>query len=241
MSTTTQSRSPWGIDVSNHQGTINWDLVKTEGVQFAFIKATEGGSFRDGTFKRNWREAKRVGILRGAYHFFRPRSSLTAQQDNFADFLGDAEPGDLPPVIDVEVPSEWSHLTFRQRNDMILNWIEGIRKRLGSNVHPIIYMSSSFAGDVLGHDSRLAAHPLWVAHYTRAARPTVPKPWQFETFWQYTDRGRIDGVSGNVDLNWFNGSRERLEALLIKSPGASGSDSADSGTDTSDTCSCPSR
>ena len=216
MSTTTQFLRPWGIDVSGHQGQINWDRVKADGVQFAFIKATEGRTFVDPTFARNWREAKRVGILRGAYHFFRTRSSLVGQQDNFARTINSADVGDLPPVIDVEIPGQWSHLSCPQRNDLIINWIEGVRMRLGTNVHPIIYMSSYFADDVLNNDPRLAEHPLWLAHYTTAGNPRVPRPWGFHTFWQYTDRGSVDGIAGNVDLNWFNGSIDRLNALLIK-------------------------
>lgn len=70
--------------------------------------------------------------------------------------------------------------------------------------------------DVLGSDARLKNHPLWVAHYTSAAKPRIPAPWSFWTFWQYTDRGRVAGIAGGVDINRFNGDRGRLEALLIQ-------------------------
>ena len=208
--------TPWGIDVSHHQGDIDWAMVRQQGVNFAFMKATEGGTYVDPKFKLNWKEAKAHGIRRGAYHFFRPKSDLVAQIDNFSRVLGGVEVGDLPPVIDTEVPADWSRLNSKQSVDLIVGFIDGIRKNLGAKVHPIVYLSPSFADDVLKNDSRLKEYPLWVAHYTAADRPRVPKPWDFWTFWQFTENGTVAGIKGNVDINRFNGQADRLEALLVK-------------------------
>lgn len=208
--------TPWGIDVSHHQGVIDWAMVRQQGVDFAFMKATEGATFVDSKFKTNWKEAKANGIRRGAYHFLRPRTDLTAQINNFARVLGSVEPGDLPPVIDTEVPSDWSRLNGKQSVDLIVGFIDGLRAKLGDNVHPIVYLSPSFADDVLKNDSRLKNYPLWLAHYTAASRPRVPKPWDFWTFWQFTENGTVAGITGNVDINRFNGQADRLEALLLK-------------------------
>jgi lysozyme len=208
--------TPWGIDVSHHNGDIDWSMVKQAGAEFAFLKATEGATFVDKTFKANWKEAKASGIRVGAYHFFRPRIALQSQIDNFVRALGSVEAGDLPPVIDTEVPSDWAKLTGKQSVDLIVGFIDGIRAKLGDNVHPIIYLSPSFADDVLKNDARLKDHPLWLAHYTSASRPRVPKPWDFWTFWQFTENGKVAGISGNVDINRFNGQSDRLEALLVK-------------------------
>jgi len=207
---------PWGIDVSHHQGAIDWAKVSQTGCVFAYLKATEGASYKDKTFRSNRSRAKASGIITGAYHFFRTTTSVDAQLDNFAAALGVVEEGELPPVIDVEVPSQWTRLSVARRNELIYDFIEGIRSRLGRHINPVIYLSPSFADDVLKNDPGLSDHPLWLAHYTSAARPRVPSPWKVWTFWQWTERGRVDGISTYCDVNRFNGSRERLSALLVK-------------------------
>jgi len=209
-------QTPWGIDVSHHNGAIDWNLAREAGVEFAFMKATEGATFVDKNFKRNYAGAKAAGILVGAYHFFQPRISVSRQVENLTRVYDVAADGDLPPVIDVEDASLWRGLSRKESADLTLAFIDGVRERLGSHVHPIVYASSSFVGDVLGGDARLKEHPLWLAHYTSASRPRVPAPYGFWTFWQYTDRGRVAGLAGNVDINRFNGDRGRLEALLIR-------------------------
>ncbi len=191
-------------------------MVRKQGVDFAFMKATEGATFVDSKFKTNWKAAKANGIRCGAYHFFRPKVDLASQIDNFTRVLGTVEAGDLPPVIDAEVPSDWARLSGKQSVDLIVGFIAGVQKKLGANVHPIIYLSPSFADSVLKNDARLKEHPLWLAHYTNADRPRVPKPWDFWTFWQFTENGAVPGIKGNVDINRFNGQADRLEALLVK-------------------------
>lgn len=208
--------APWGIDVSHHQGTIDWQKVASTGCAFAYLKATEGATFKDRTFRSNRSRAKASGIITGAYHFFRTSVSVDAQLDNFAAALGVVEEGELPPVIDVEIPSQWTRLSVARRNELIYDFIEGVRSRLGRHINPVIYLSPSFADDVLENDPGLKDHPLWLAHYTSAARPRVPAPWRIWTFWQWTERGRVDGISTYCDVNRFNGSRERLDALLVK-------------------------
>jgi lysozyme len=90
-----------GIDVSHYQPNIDWQAVAAGGVSFAFIKATEGGALVDGMFESHWAQAKRAGVLRGAYHFFRPKLDAAAQARHFLAQLRD--PGELPPAVDVEV------------------------------------------------------------------------------------------------------------------------------------------
>jgi len=208
--------APWGIDVSHHQGTIDWQKVASTGCAFAYLKATEGATFKDRTFRSNRSRAKASGIITGAYHFFRTSVSVDAQLDNFAAALGVVEEGELPPVIDVEIPSQWTRLSVARRNELIYDFIEGVRSRLGRHINPVIYLSPSFTDDVLENDPGLKDHPLWLAHYTSASKPRVPAPWRIWTFWQWTERGRVDGISAYCDVNRFNGSRERLDALLVK-------------------------
>ena len=89
-----------GIDVSHYQSRINWDTIATQDISFAFVKASEGATYNDSLFCNNWGEMKRVGILRGAYHFFRPTIPADIQAENFTSLV-EMEWGDLPPVLDV--------------------------------------------------------------------------------------------------------------------------------------------
>jgi len=202
-----------GIDVSNWQGTIDWQQVKAAGVQFAFIKASEGIDFQDPFFAANIKEARLAGIACGAYHFFQPMHPVDSQAENFLSMIGALEKGDLPPVLDVETPAAWSLLPLTDRVNAVTNWMSLVEAKLG--ITPLIYMSSSFAGSVLGSASGLAKYPLWVAHYTQSAVPWVPAPFQSWSFWQYSNTGKIDGITGDVDLDWFLGNQDDLQKLRM--------------------------
>lgn len=210
-----------GIDVSRYQGTVDWAKVKAAGCKYAFIKATEGRTWVDPMFARNWRELKEKGIPRGAYHFYRTDVPLQAQIDNFCKTVGSLAPGDLPPVLDVEVPSQWTHLSAKQRVDLCNGWMKGVEEKLG--VKPIIYLSPSFATDVLRNDASLAPYPLWLAHYTAQPNPKVPGPWRTWVFWQWSETGTIDGITDTkVDMNWFNGSAADLDRIKVSTHALAG-------------------
>lgn len=198
-----------GIDVSNHQGEIDWSAVVAHcGIKFAFIKASEGGTYQDKFYARNVSLARAAGLLTGPYHFFRPRGPVSLQVENFLNVLNSAETTDLPPVLDLETPGEWGQFTVSQRVELVTEFLTSVKSKLGRS--PIIYMSASFSRDVLAEASMLIDYKLWVAHYTTAPEPWVPAPWANWTFWQHTDKGTINGIKGNVDLDWFNGSLEQL-------------------------------
>ncbi len=201
--------NPKGVDISHHNGKIDWAKLKAAGIEFVFIKASEGGTYQDPTFRRNWNAAKQAGILRGAYHFFRPGISVKAQVDNFVAAVKNLEPGDLPPVLDAENPVLWEGLSPKASTNLCLAWMEAVEKQLG--LKPIVYAGFYFIRDTLGADARLAPYPLWLAQYRKNA-PNVPKPYSTWTFWQFTETGKIDGITGNVDLNYFNGTVEQLKA-----------------------------
>src|SRR5437879_4555918 len=127
-----------GVDVSHFQQEIDWIQVRRVGVAFAFIKATEGINVFDARFNQNWRNAKAARVLRGAYHLFRPQLEAEAQAHCFLDKMG-SDPGDLPPVLDVEV------LTNTAPERMIegaLKWLETVKTSL--RCQPILYTGSSF-------------------------------------------------------------------------------------------------
>src|SRR4051794_25361600 len=94
-----------GIDVSNHNGVIDWQAVKDAGISFAFIKATEGDAFVDRYFATNMARCRAAGVIPGAYHFYHHDIDPAEQADHFVHVMGPIHPGDLPPTIDVEMPT----------------------------------------------------------------------------------------------------------------------------------------
>jgi lysozyme len=205
-----------GIDVSHHQGQVNWYLVAEGGISFAFAKATEGVTFVDPRFSANWIGIKDAGMIRGAYHFFRPAKPVDAQVDNFARTVGEIKDGDLPPVLDLEeapTPNgdEWDDIPGDQRVPLVLSWLEGVEAKLGRK--PIIYTRRSFVAAELPNAAPLGQYLLWVAHYTAKPAPALPSPWSKWTFWQYSAAGTVDGIEGPADLDRFNGSLSDLEQL----------------------------
>ncbi|HEY9733298.1 MAG TPA: GH25 family lysozyme [Drouetiella sp.] len=214
----------FGIDVSHHNGTIDWNKVKAAGVNFVFIKASEGLTLGDDQYATNIAKARALGIPAGAYHFFIPTSSVSQQVTNFCNQVGRLQPGDLPPVLDVEVPSRWvtapeeaaqMHtawlaMTVDRRVAKVIEWMDGVEKQLG--VTPILYASSNFVRDTLGGSPKLKKYRLWVANY-KVSVPTIPAPFTDWAFWQDSETGTVSGITGNVDTDWFNGTAAQLNAL----------------------------
>ena len=201
-----------GIDVSTYQGKVDWQRVKQAGVKFVFAKATEGATFKDKRFKENISSARSAGLYCGAYHFFRPKTALGPQVDNFINSIH-AVGGTVLPALDLEVPADWRNIPRADRVKLVKEWLDQVESALG--IKPVIYLSSSFPGDVLSNVHELAAYQLWLAHYTNHPSPAVPAPWQHYTFWQHSDKGKVDGILGNVDLNWFNGTVVDLEKVML--------------------------
>ena len=197
-----------GIDVSHHQSYVDWARIAAQNIDFAFIKATEGHTFVDTLYCHNWEALQREGILRGAYHFFRPTLDATIQAQNFISSVL-LQPGDLPPVIDAEVLDEATPAQLRTR---LRVWVDSITTHYG--VAPILYTNVNFYNDHLaGHFDEL---PLWLARYHGDAPATTDdRAWQF---WQYGNRGRLDGVGGDIDFNVFYGSYSQLQDLTVDVP-----------------------
>lgn len=192
-----------GVDVSHYQSTVHWDSVAQQSFHFAFVKATEGESYVDSLFGYNWPEIRRVGMKRGAYHFFRPTLSAESQ---FANFAGNVTllPGDLPPVLDVEVIDDATKVELITR---VRTWLYLTEIRY--NIKPILYSNQKFYNRYLaGH---FDDYPVWVARYSdRKPELAYKRAWHF---WQYGNKGRIAGVDGYVDFNVFEGSLEQLEEM----------------------------
>lgn len=188
-----------GIDVSFYQKDIQW--WKLKGIHFAFIKATEGTSISDPRFKENWDSAKHHGILRGAYHFYRPYVKAKDQFQHFRSRV-QVEIGDLPPVLDVEV----NYNVYHVRKE-VLSWLKMAEERYG--VTPIIYCTHWYYKKYFDLPE-FNKYPLWIANYVLEDLNEVTSNWHF---WQHTSTGRIDGIPGHVDRNIFNGPYDSLLSL----------------------------
>lgn len=197
-----------GIDVSYYQPNIDWTKVRADGVRFAFIRVSDGLGTVDTKFATHWAGSRAAGIKHGAYQFFRPSQDPIAQANLLLSKIGTPEPDDLPPVIDVEADGG---LTPAQVAAKVKLWVDHVSAATGQT--PIIYTGFYFWRDQVGAPAFAASYPLWHAQYTSAACPNIPAPWSNWAFWQYTDSGTIDGISGPVDTNRFNGTFEELMAL----------------------------
>ncbi|MBS1659790.1 MAG: glycoside hydrolase family 25 protein [Bacteroidetes bacterium] len=198
-----------GIDVSKYQDVIDWTSVKgmnVAGVQmsFVFIKATEGLGNEDSYFQRNWKKTKDAGLARGAYHFFLATKSGKAQAENFINSV-DLEPGDMPPVLDIEQTYGVSGEKLRERAKEFLQTVQD-----HYHVTPIIYTNVDFYKAHLRDD--FDGYPLWIAHYLQKERPSIYREW---AFWQHSESGRVNGIVTRVDFDVFNGDTADFRKILI--------------------------
>ena len=197
-----------GIDISHYQGEVDWKRLKQtrQGqfpVQFIFMKATEGGDYSDDKFIANFDSAKVHGFIRGAYHFYNPKTDANKQADFFINSVK-LEPGDLPPVLDIEKKSR----DVKKLQQDLKIWLRKVENHYG--VKPIIYASYKFKTKYL-NDSVFDSYPYWIAHYY-VDSVRYQGEWKF---WQHTDVGTLPGIEDKVDLNIFNGSFSDLKGLLL--------------------------
>jgi lysozyme len=198
-----QARNPnnsRGIDVSRYQGNIDWQRVKSAGISFVFVKATQGETYVDPMFKANIYGAKAAGLFVGAYHFLKASTAgaAVAEADNFIRAVisvGGFSMLDFPPVVDVEDSANTPEAARA--------WIQRMESVAG--VKPIVYTYPSFIDFKLG-DS-LSDCPLWYADYSHY-QPEDRGGWTEWTFLQYSEHGYVPGIDGPVDLDEFNGRLE---------------------------------
>jgi lysozyme len=190
-----------GIDISHHNVVTDWTAVRASGIVFAFIRASHGAK-PDRKFAEHWQGARAAGLIVGAYHYYEPRVDYVEQAGALLDMLAgiDAE-GMLPPVLDVEEGAP-------QAQDL-LSWLGMIERCLG--LCPWIYTMPSWWSVIERMcQAEFARHPLWIAHWTEAEHPLVPAPWADWIVWQHSNKGKVSGINGDVDLNTYNGSEDDL-------------------------------
>lgn len=198
----------YGIDVSKWQGTIDWAAVAAAGVEYAFIRVSDGSTVIDEFFEVNWQQAKSNGIVVGAYQFFRPGQDPVAQADLLLSMMGTLGPEDLPPVIDIEVTGGLSGAEVIASAQA---WIDVVEADVGAA--PLVYTAPGWWDSNVGLPA-LGTYPLWVASWGVTC-PAVPTGWSDYIFHQFSATGTVSGISGDVDENYFNGSSVDLDAWTI--------------------------
>ena len=196
----------FGVDVSAYQGRIDWQNLREQGVDFAFIKATEGSSLQDRYFADNWAAAQAAGVRVGAYHFFSYDSPGETQADNFIAAVPVTE-GALPPVVDIEFYGEY--LDTPPEKERVRAILDPLLERLEAHygVKPILYVTyRSYYRYIAG--GGYGDYPIWCSSPT--VFPLVPG-WDF---WQYSHSAELEGYYGTqrrIDLNIFRGSQAEFE------------------------------
>lgn len=191
-----------GIDVSRYQGEIDWKKVASAGYCFAVIRATIGDYYTDPFFYTNWAGAKEAGLLVSAYHVVVATRYAENQIDRFFSILGSRK-ADLPLVLDIERDDNVSNAA---NTACIQDCISEIGKK--DPRRPIIYTARYYWKDHVLPSADWEKYDLWVASYTET--PLLPPGWSRWRFWQYSPNGRVPGIAGSTDSNWFNGSIEDL-------------------------------
>jgi lysozyme len=192
----------WGIDVSHHQKTIDWDQVLAQKPHFVFIKATEGRRFIDHNYCQHKQKAETMGAIVGSYHFF---SYISSGRDQALHFINNAclVKGNLPPVLDVEFKRRMPKA--KKVTENIIQWLETVEAVYG--VCPIIYCNYKFYNKYL-KDKLKKEYPLWIPDYFN--EPKIS--W---VFWQKSDKFKLKGITKTVDFNIFAGTKESLVKILL--------------------------
>ncbi len=200
-----------GIDVSSYQGEIDWGILSSQNISFAFIKATEGSSFVDQCFSYNYEEAKKTELAVGAYHFFSYDSEGQKQAENFINTVAPYE-GMLPPVIDLEFygdkeenPPEREYV-----DEQLKAMLDALEEHY--QLKPIIYATEKSYELYLSGDYE--EYDIWIRNVITKPKLSDDREW---TFWQYTNREKFDGYVGQekyIDVNVFNGDVEDFNAYL---------------------------
>ena len=196
----------FGVDVSHYQGDIDWSALESQGVRFTFIKATEGSGHIDESVRENLAGSAQTGIKRSCYHFFSFDSPGETQAQNFISAVG-SEEIDMPPVVDIEYYGDKAlHKPTQEETEAILRpLLEQLEAYYGCK--PIIYTTLPMYIRYIR--SGFTDYPLWIRSVT--FEPDLMN-WKF---WQYDDKGQLDGYFGEepcIDFNVYNGTESEFEA-----------------------------
>lgn len=207
-----KNESTIGVDVSSYQANINMNKLKEQNIQFIYIKATEGSKAQDNTFEKNWDNAKKAGLLSGAYHFFSFDSEGKTQAENFINTVDDNMKGRLIPAVDVEYYGDKKE-NPPKKEDVIRElkvFVDALEKEYG--VKPIIYSGAEIYDKYL--KGEFDEYKKWISSFY------TPLSWNYKDdwyIWQYLNKGELEGYSGGekyIDLNILNKDK-KLEDLIV--------------------------
>ncbi|MGV9313056.1 lysozyme [Streptomyces sp. NPDC003691] len=208
----TRAAQTEGVDVSSHQGNVDWPALWSSGVRWAYVKATEGTYYKNPYFPQQYNGSYNTGMVRGAYHFATPdTASGAAQADYFVNNGGgwSRDGRTLPGALDIEW-NPYGSACYGKTTSQMVAWIRDFLARYKARTgrDPVIYTATSWWKQCTGNYSGFGAStPLWIARYNTAPGE-LPAGWDFQTMWQYTSSGPIVG-----DHNKFNGAYDRVVAL----------------------------
>lgn len=205
---TSEKKLTYGLDISNYQGDkIDILNKRADDLSFVICKATEGVTYTDPHFRRNWKTIPEMGIIRGAYHTFRSKDDPIQQAENYLNAIDDLGNSDLPPIVDfIGVGIDKSQPVEEVQNSLIL-FLDRLIQEMDRV--PIIYVDK-LIGDTYLDGPNFSKYPLWIASYEAEMTPRLPSAWVESkwTFWQKSNNVRID--SQKNDLDCFNGNIEEL-------------------------------
>lgn len=210
-----------GVDISSHQHTepknVDAHKVATEGnKKFAFIKATEGINYVNPFFRQDTIDFIDTNTPVGFYHYAQPTADTEdarRQARLYVSVTGISQGvKSLPPVLDIEENKD--NLTPDQLQEWVAAYVDEIKILTGKNT--MIYTYPVFWKEKMGNTTRFSDLPLWIASYNNLDHPgQLPGGWSNWTFWQYTSKGNVEGLDGDIDINYYNGDEASLRSLYF--------------------------
>jgi len=204
-----------GLDVSSHQGNVNWQGQWDMGAKFAYVKATESTSYKNPNFGQQYAGSYNVGMVRGAYHFAIPSvSSAQVQADYFINNGGgwSADGRTLPPLLDIEYNPypELGNTCYNMSAAQMVTWVKDFSNRVKVRTGrvPAIYTTTDWWSRCTGNSAAFAENPLHIASYNTVGAGTLPASWKYYSIWQYSSQGPFAG-----DSNQWNGTAAGLTAF----------------------------
>lgn len=199
-----------GIDISHHQGEIDWARLARQKIRFAYLKSSEGGDWVDPSFADNLEKARTTGIALGAYHFFTLCTPGPLQARNFMRVVPAGPHLTLPPAIDLEYVGNCTARPGKAKLARELKAFIAIVTRHYRKT-PVLYSTQTFFQDYLVDEPAFAAYPLWVRNLHGESAWARDRPVMFR---QFASHARFDGIDGPVDLNVFAGTEKQFAELL---------------------------
>ena len=204
-----------GMDVSSHQGNVDWNRAWQQDAKFAYVKATEGTSYKNPNFNQQYGGSYNVGMVRGAYHFALPNVSSAVDQANYFVNNGGGWSADgrtLPPLLDIEYNpyASLGNTCYNMSATQMVNWIKGFSNQVKARTGraPMIYTTTDWWAQCTGNSAAFGENPLHIANYNEVGAGTLPASWRYYSVWQYSSTGPFVG-----DSNVWNGTAAALTAF----------------------------